>query len=154
MFGRNVDNFAVCLLMLTSFCTASNNAAAQDKSTEIMESARLMVRIDSAIRYRDLKGYCEVTYDARSYWGYVARACEAGIKANVKIPEDCTPKKIEAQVAADRAQCLAMSSDEFDNVVARFPEHREQWIKMAADQGVDSEKLLDELRARLPLRYR
>lgn len=149
MFGRNARCVAMFWMVSASLGIAPLAAIAQGESAEIRESARMMARVDHSVRNKDLKGYCAATVGAPGYAGYVERACQSGMKNNMKTAQDCTPEKVSAQVAADRAQCLAMSAEKFDEAASQQPQRRAQWIKMAGARGVDGEKLLDEERAKL-----
>lgn len=149
MFGRNVHGVAMFWVLTASLGGVPLTAAAQGESAEIRESARMMARVDHSVRNKDLKGYCAATVGAPGYAGYVERACQFGMKNKMKMPQDCTPEKVSAQVTADRAQCLAMSPEKFDEAASQQRQRRAQWIKMVNAQGVDAGKLLEEEFARL-----
>lgn len=149
MFRRNVYGVVMFWVLTVSLGGVPLTVAAQGESAEIRESARMMARVDHSVRNKDLKGYCAATVGAPGYAGYVERACQSGMKNNMKTAQDCAPEKVAAQVAADRAQCLAMSPKKFDEAASQQPQRRAQWIKMVGARGVEGEKLLDEERAKL-----
>ena len=101
----------------------------------------------TSLEARDLKGYCTAMHGAQ-YAGYLGRVWQSGVQNKVKKPEACTQDSIAQQVKADAVKCLVMPPAEFDKAVARGAEGSKAFVKQAASQGVDGEKLLKEERAK------
>jgi len=131
------------VLLATGMLLASGQAS----SAEPTEEMRTFARIFTSLEARDLKGYCTAMHGA-SYAGYLGRVCQSAVQNKVKKPDECSQDSIAEQVRTDAAKCLAMPPAEFEKAVARGVEGSKGFLKQAAAQGVDGEKLLKEERVR------
>lgn len=116
---------------------------------EPTEELRTFARMLTALEARDLKGFCTAMHRTPAYAGYLSRACQSGVQNKVRKPEECAPEGIARQVSADLEKCLAMPADEFEKQVQRGGEARKAFVKQAAADSVDGEKLLQDERAKL-----
>lgn len=131
-------------LLAAAGSAAGNEATADQRST-----ARIYARIEAPLANRDQKAYCEAFLGNEDYLGYVKRACEFGVKAGVRKPEQCGAQAVAAEAAADGGKCLEMDRASFDATVAKQGEGRARFVKSMAEQGIDGDRLIAEERAKL-----
>ncbi len=128
---------------------AASPALGEEPSEEMRQGASIIARVEALLAKDDLKGFCAAVHKSPAYAGYASRACQAGVKANVRQAEECTEARIALQVAADHEECVAMPPEAFAQRKQDFGEGRARFLQDLAARGVDGEKLIAEERAKL-----
>lgn len=114
-----------------------------EPTAEIRTAARMFADLDA----RDQKGFCESRLGT-PYLDYLNRVCQSAVQNKLKAPEDCSREKISEQVKSDAAQCLAMTTAEFEATVLRGVGGRNTFVAEMRAQGVDGDKLVQDECAR------
>lgn len=117
------------------------------QGAEPTEDMRSMARMFVLLEARDQQGYCNAMHGP-SYESYLDRVCKAAVKHNLKKPEDCSPENIQRERKADYEKCLAMPATEFEQTVVKGRAAREKFEEHARREGVDSQKLMQDARAK------
>lgn len=124
-------------------------AAPAEPAAEARAAARMIVSVEQPLAKRDLKGYCAAVYGTPDHAKYVASACQAGVKSNVRKPEDCSDANNKQTIARIIAGCTAMTPEKFDATVKLWDDVRRKFLAEMTAKGVDGEKTLKEERSKL-----
>lgn len=142
-------NHQICIALAIFIGGMPLVAAPAEPGSEARAAARLIASVEQPLAKRDLKSYCAAVHGTPDYASYVARACQAGVKNNVKKPEDCSDTNIKQEIENVIGRCASMTAEQFDTTAKRWDEVREKFIKEMAAKKVNGEAVLEEARARL-----
>ena len=124
-------------------------AALPALGAEPTEDAQTLAGMFAALDARSKPGFC-LSKDGPPYVDYLTRVCQSAVQNRLKSPEDCSREKVALQVKNDTAQCLAMSTAEFDATVVRGKEGRKAFVREMEARGIDGDALIQAEREKLP----
>jgi hypothetical protein len=125
------------------------HASAQGAGAEERDAARLFASIEAPLAARNQPVYCDSFIGGADFKAYVTRACQHGVKAGVRKPEQCTTEVIAQELQADLKKCHAMDAAAFGERITRHGEARTRFLQEMSRRGVDGEKLIAEERGKL-----
>jgi hypothetical protein len=137
--------WAVPLFAAFSACTPFS----KDQNDEHRRSAQMIVKMDKAVKDGDLRSYCDALMDNTDYAAFIKDGCRRAAEKQGKGAEGCTDAKIKEEVQAEIRKCLATNDDEFGRLRSGWPERYELMTRKLASETADSQKLLQEERAKL-----